>query len=62
MFATSLPASLRNGSGVPELVVSMVLVGLGVGWVKTTASPFLGRSKAKKPDGRHERRTNMNIS
>ncbi|KAH8588490.1 POT family-domain-containing protein [Bisporella sp. PMI_857] len=42
MFTTSLPTALDNGAGVPGLAVSMVLIGLGVGGVKATFSPFLG--------------------
>ena len=44
MFATSLPASLHHGGGVPGLAIAMVLIGLGVGGVKATISPFLGES------------------
>jgi POT family proton-dependent oligopeptide transporter len=43
MFATSLPVALKNGAGVPGLAVSMILVGLGVGGVKSTISPFIGK-------------------
>lgn len=42
MFVTSLPAALDRGAGVPGLAVSMFLMGLGVGGVKSTISPFIG--------------------
>ncbi|KAK4155284.1 putative peptide transporter ptr2 [Chaetomidium leptoderma] len=42
MFATSLPAALDNGAGVPGLAVSMVFIGLGIGGVKSTITPFIG--------------------
>ncbi|KAL2133427.1 hypothetical protein VTI74DRAFT_2353 [Chaetomium olivicolor] len=42
MFATSLPVALDNGAGIPGLAVSMVFIGLGVGAVKSTISPFIG--------------------
>lgn len=44
MFATSLPVALDNGAGVPGLAVAMFLIGLGVGGVKSTISPFIGES------------------
>ncbi|KAL2198321.1 oligopeptide transporter [Corynascus similis CBS 632.67] len=42
MFATSLPVALDNGAGIPGLALSMVFIGLGVGAVKSTISPFIG--------------------
>ncbi|KAL2257918.1 hypothetical protein VTK26DRAFT_8974 [Humicola hyalothermophila] len=42
MFATSLPVALDNGAGIPGLALSMVFIGLGVGGVKATISPFIG--------------------
>lgn len=42
MFTTSLPTALENGAGLGGLVCAMVLIGLGVGGVKATHSPFLG--------------------
>ncbi|GAB1319782.1 peptide transporter ptr2 [Madurella fahalii] len=42
MFVTSLPVALDSGAGVPGLAVSMLLMGLGVGGVKSTISPFIG--------------------
>jgi POT family proton-dependent oligopeptide transporter len=42
MFATSLPVALDNGAGIPGLAVSMLFIGLGVGAVKATISPFIG--------------------
>jgi len=50
MFATSLPASLDHGGGVPGLAIAMVLIGLGVGGVKATISPFLGESFLTRDD------------
>lgn len=45
MFATSLPVALDSGAGVPGLALTMVLIGLGVGGVKATISPFIGERK-----------------
>ncbi len=42
LFATSLPSSLQHGAGVGGLAVAMVLIGLGLGGVKATISPFIG--------------------
>ncbi|KAL2268417.1 hypothetical protein VTJ83DRAFT_3263 [Remersonia thermophila] len=42
MFGTSLPSSLDRGGGIPGLAVAMMLIGLGVGCVKSTISPFIG--------------------
>lgn len=42
MFATSLPMSLRHGAGVGGLASAMILIGLGVGGVKSAFPPFLG--------------------
>jgi proton-dependent oligopeptide transporter, POT family len=47
MFATSLPVALDNGAGVPGLAVAMILIGLGVGGVKSTVSPFIGQFELK---------------
>jgi len=50
MFATSLPVALEHGAGIPGLAVSMFLIGLGVGGVKSTISPFIGdQYPQKKP-------------
>ncbi|KAK4124396.1 oligopeptide transporter [Parathielavia appendiculata] len=48
MFATSLPVALDNGAGIPGLALSMVFIGLGVGAVKSTISPFIGDQYAQK--------------
>ncbi|KAL1844005.1 hypothetical protein VTJ49DRAFT_6409 [Mycothermus thermophilus] len=42
MFGTSLPAALDRGAGIPGLAVTMLFIGLGVGCVKSTISPFIG--------------------
>lgn len=44
MFVTSLPVALESGAGVPGLGLSMFLIGLGIGGVKATISPFIGQS------------------
>lgn len=43
MFATSLPGPLHHGAGIGGLVSAMILIGLGLGGVKATISPFIGR-------------------
>ena len=42
MFTTSLPAALDKGAGLGGLIAAMILIGIGVGSVKATHSPFLG--------------------
>ena len=42
LVATSIPRALERNAGLPGLVVAMFLIGLGVGGVKATFSPFLG--------------------
>ncbi|PGH27485.1 hypothetical protein AJ80_00725 [Polytolypa hystricis UAMH7299] len=51
MFATSMPAALNNGAGVPGLAAAMILIGLGVGATKATISPFIAGDQypQKKP-------------
>lgn len=48
LLCTSLPVALDHGAGVPGLAVSMVLVAVGVGGVKATFSPFLGKRFAQQ--------------
>jgi len=62
MFATSLPGSLDNGAGVPGLAVSMVFIGLGVGAVKSTISPFIGDQYAQKKNPQLIRQKNGKLA
>ncbi|KAI8941467.1 hypothetical protein NX059_002686 [Plenodomus lindquistii] len=41
LLITSLPPLLRQGSGLPGLIVALVIISLGVGGVKSTLPPFL---------------------
>jgi POT family proton-dependent oligopeptide transporter len=41
-FVTSLPSIFQYESGLAGLVISMVLMGLGVGGTKATITPFIG--------------------
>lgn len=41
IFATSLPGPLDNGAGLPGLVVSMIILGLGTGGIKANVSPLI---------------------
>ena len=41
MFATSLPASLERGAGIPGLAVAMILIALGIGGIKSNMAPFI---------------------
>ncbi|KAF1995388.1 hypothetical protein P154DRAFT_526318 [Amniculicola lignicola CBS 123094] len=56
LFATSLPVALDRGAGLPGLAVAMVLIGLGVGGVKATFSPYLGDQYAEKGENVVERK------
>ena len=42
LLITSLPPLLRQGSGLPGLIVALIIISLGVGGVKSTLPPFLG--------------------
>lgn len=44
LLITSLPPLLRQGSGLPGLIVALAIISLGVGGVKSTLPPFLGQS------------------
>jgi POT family proton-dependent oligopeptide transporter len=44
LVITSLTPLLREGSGLPGLVVALIIISLGVGGVKSTLPPFLGQS------------------
>ena len=43
LLITSLPPLLRQGSGLPGLIVALAVISLGVGGVKSTLPPFLGQ-------------------
>jgi POT family proton-dependent oligopeptide transporter len=43
LLSTSLPPLLRQGSGLPGLIVALTIISLGVGGVKSTLPPFLGQ-------------------
>lgn len=43
LLITSLPPLLRHGSGLPGLIVALIIISLGVGGVKSTLPPFLGQ-------------------
>lgn len=42
MLLTSLPQALDHKVGIPGIVISMVLVGTGVGGIKPTVNAFIG--------------------
>lgn len=44
LFVTSLPVSLDAGAGFGGLIGALTLIGLGVGGIKSSVSPFLGMS------------------
>lgn len=41
IFVTSLPGPLDNGAGLPGLVVTMIILGLGTGGIKSNVSPLI---------------------
>ncbi|RPA72044.1 PTR2-domain-containing protein [Ascobolus immersus RN42] len=41
IFITSLPFALDNGAGLPGLVVTMIVLGLGTGGIKSNVSPLI---------------------
>ena len=43
LLLSSLPIALRHGAGLPGLVVAMLALSCGVGGVKATVAPFLGK-------------------
>lgn len=42
LLLTSLPMSLDAGAGLGGLIGALILIGLGVGGIKSSVSPFLG--------------------
>ncbi|OGM48252.1 oligopeptide transporter [Aspergillus bombycis] len=48
-FITSLPSLFRYESGLAGLVLSMILIGLGVGGTKAAITPFIGDQYPVKP-------------
>ncbi|KAK8028993.1 POT family proton-dependent oligopeptide transporter [Apiospora marii] len=42
LFVTSLPSIFNSGAGGPGLAVSIVLIGIAVGGVRATVTPFIG--------------------
>ncbi|GAB7321934.1 hypothetical protein MBLNU13_g03002t2 [Cladosporium sp. NU13] len=55
LLITSLPPLLRQGSGLPGLIVALIAISLGVGGVKSTLPPFLAEQC-------HASRTRIKIS
>jgi len=47
LLITSLPPLLRQGSGLPGLVVALIIISLGVRGVKSTLPLFLGQSNRR---------------
>jgi proton-dependent oligopeptide transporter, POT family len=41
IFITSLPFALDNGAGLPGLIVTMIILGLGTGGIKSNVSPLI---------------------
>ncbi|EQL01067.1 POT family protein [Ophiocordyceps sinensis CO18] len=41
LFATSLPASLVAGAGLPGLIVALFVIGLGTGGIKSNVGPLI---------------------
>jgi POT family proton-dependent oligopeptide transporter len=54
LFLTSLPMSLSAGAGLGGLIGALILIGLGVGGIKSSVSPFLGMSSPRFPRARCE--------
>ncbi|KNG85761.1 oligopeptide transporter [Aspergillus nomiae NRRL 13137] len=48
-FITSLPSLFRYESGLAGLILSMILIGLGVGGTKAAITPFIGDQYPVKP-------------
>jgi POT family proton-dependent oligopeptide transporter len=42
MTVTSVPALLEQGSGLPGLILAIVVISLGTAGVKASLPPFLG--------------------
>ncbi|OOQ85061.1 putative MFS peptide transporter [Penicillium brasilianum] len=41
LFLTSLPISLQHNAGIGGLIAAFILIGIGVGGIKSSVSPFL---------------------
>ena len=48
LVTTSIPAALDRGAGLPGLIITMLIMGLGVGGVKATIGPFMGAKSSTK--------------
>ena len=44
LLITSIPPLLKQGAGLPGLIVALIIISLGVGGVKSTLPPLLGQS------------------
>ncbi len=49
LFLTSLPVSVSAGAGLGGLIGALILIGLGVGGIKSSVSPFLGMLSSRSP-------------
>lgn len=42
LVCTSIPTSLENGAGLGGFIVSILIVGLGTGGIKSNVAPLVG--------------------
>ncbi|PLB41616.1 putative POT peptide transporter [Aspergillus candidus] len=50
LFVTSLPGSLDRGAGMPGLMIALILVGLGVGGIKSNVAPLIAEQYGARPE------------
>jgi hypothetical protein len=42
LLVTSIPSLLTRGSGLPGLIIAMLVISLGLSGIKATLPPFIG--------------------
>jgi len=49
LLLTSIPQAIEAGAGLGGVVVSFMLIGLGIGGIKSSVAPFTGTHSVNSP-------------